>query len=68
MSAVVWHFAAPQWTLRQLQAAAEARDAVALAEYVDFPALRDSLEAEAAAAMPAEARPGDGSGPLGGGA
>ena len=44
MSAVVWHFAAPQWTLRQLHAAAEARDAVALAEYVDFPTLRDSLE------------------------
>lgn len=65
VSAVVWHFASPHWTLKQVQAAAAARDAAALAEHIDFPALRDSLKAEAAAAMLAEAQADDGLGPLG---
>jgi hypothetical protein len=50
-----WHFAAPWWTLREIRAAATARDAAALAEHVDFPALRESLKSELAAAMVAEA-------------
>lgn len=45
VSATVWHFGAPHWTLNQMRAAAEARDTAALASHVDFPALRDSLEA-----------------------
>jgi hypothetical protein len=53
VSAVVWHFAAPHWTIKQMRAAAEAGDAAAFEAYVDFPALRDSLAAEAGIAVAA---------------
>lgn len=55
VAALAWHFAAPWWTLRDLQAAAAARDAERLARHIDFPALRDSLKSELAAALVAEA-------------
>lgn len=55
VAATAWHFGAPWWTLRDMRAAAEARDAGALARHVDFPALRDSLKSELAAAMIAAA-------------
>jgi hypothetical protein len=39
-------FASPFWTVRQLRAAAAAGDTTALEQYVDFPALRESVKAE----------------------
>ncbi len=66
LAAVIWHFTAPVWTLSQMRRAAEARDAAALASFVDFTALRDSLETEFGAAMLAEMRDGEARiGPLG---
>jgi hypothetical protein len=66
IAAVVWHLTGPLWTLDQMRRAAEARDAAALASFVDFPALRDSLRSEVAAAMLAEAAAEDSEfGPLG---
>lgn len=50
-----WYFGSPYWTLKQIHSAAEARDGDRLAAYVDFPALRDSLKAELAAAAMAQA-------------
>jgi hypothetical protein len=37
-------YASPHWQLYRMRAAVEARDAQALARYVDFPALRGSLK------------------------
>ena len=39
-------FASPWWSVWQMRSAAQAGDAEKLAEYVDFPALRESLKAE----------------------
>ncbi|MBP7242894.1 DUF2939 domain-containing protein [Amaricoccus sp.] len=55
VAAGVWLLASPWWTLHEMRAAAEARNAEALAAHVDFPALRESLKSELAAAMMAEA-------------
>lgn len=41
-----WYFLSPTWTLREMHKAAEAKDAEALAAYVDFPALRANLKEE----------------------
>lgn len=43
---VVWLYFTPYFTVRKLQAAAESGDQTALAELVDFPALRASLKDE----------------------
>lgn len=58
VAALAWHFASPWWTLRDLQAAAAARDAERIARHVDLPALRASLKSELAAALVAEAAAG----------
>lgn len=39
-------YASPYWAVHQLRAAADAADADALQDYVDFPALRESIKAE----------------------
>lgn len=61
-----WWWFSPYWTLREMQAAYAAKDAEALAEYIDFPGLRNDLKADAFAEMAAEANnsKGDGSGGL----
>lgn len=40
-------YASPYWTLRQMHAAIETHDAEAFSRYVDYPALRASLKAQA---------------------
>lgn len=49
-----WYFGSPRWTLHEMQAAAEAKDADKLAGYIDFPALRASLKEQMKAKMAAE--------------
>jgi len=39
-------YASPYWTLHQMHAAIEARDADKFSRYVDFPALRESLKGQ----------------------
>ena len=51
-----WWLVSPWWSLRGMKAAAEAGDAAAFADYVDFPALRDDMKAELRAQLVAEAR------------
>lgn len=46
-----WWFASPWWTLRQVQRAADARDAAALSAYVDYPALRADVKQQAERAV-----------------
>ena len=41
---VGWWFASPWWTLKQMRDAAEANDAAALSEHVDYDALRTDLK------------------------
>ncbi len=50
-----WLYAAPYLAYHGLQAAAQRRDAVALADHVDFPALRQSLKASFMAQMTKDA-------------
>jgi len=49
-----WYFGSPRWTLHEMQAAAEAKDAERLAGYIDFPSLRASLKEQMKAKMAAE--------------
>lgn len=58
---LVWAYFAPQLTVHSMRIAAERGDAEALAEHVDFPALRQSLKSQFATAA-AERIGGDGSG------
>lgn len=51
-----WAFGSPWWTLHRLRAAAQARDAAAVSAFVDFPALREDLNADMTVAMAARAR------------
>lgn len=51
---VVWYFGSPQWTLSQMQSAAENNDTERLATYIDFPALRESVKSEAKAQITAK--------------
>jgi hypothetical protein len=44
----VWAYFAPHLTVRSMRMAAEAGDATALSEHVDFPALRDSVKQQLA--------------------
>lgn len=46
-----WYLGSPQWTLRQMRAAADKGDAKALSAYIDFPAFRADLKSELGAAM-----------------
>lgn len=54
LAAAGWIYASPLWTLKAMRDAAQARDAEALAAYVDFPALRADLKSDLSAAMMAE--------------
>ena len=47
LAAAGWWFGSPWWTLRQVQRAADARDAAALSAYVDYPALRTDVKQQA---------------------
>lgn len=58
---LTWAYFAPQLTVRSMRMAAERGDAGALAEHVDFPALRQNLKSQFAVAA-AERIGGDGSG------
>lgn len=46
LGAAGWFYGSPIWTLRQMQRAADDRDAAALSTYVDFPAFRAAIAAE----------------------
>lgn len=50
---LAWAYYAPHLTVRAMHRAAERGDAKALAAHVDFPALRDHLKAQVAAAVDA---------------
>ncbi|AOY93282.1 hypothetical protein BKK79_16835 [Cupriavidus sp. USMAA2-4] len=47
VTALASSYASPYWTLRQMHAAIKAHDAQAFSRYVDYPALRESLKAQA---------------------
>ena len=49
-----WYFGSPRWTLHQMQAAAQAKDADKLGGYIDFPRLRESFKEQMKAKMAAE--------------
>ena len=46
LAASAWFYVSPSWTLSRMQAAADRRDADALAQYVDFPTLRGQIKAD----------------------
>ncbi|AHE56518.1 DUF2939 domain-containing protein [Sphingomonas sanxanigenens] len=46
LGAAGWFYGSPVWTLRQMQRAADDRDAATLSTYVDFPAFRAAIAAE----------------------
>ena len=50
-----WYLASPYIALHQMRTAAENRDAEALSEHIDFPALKEDLKASFSAKMMAEA-------------
>lgn len=53
---VAWYFASPAYALSQMKAAAKSNDSDAMANYIDFPALREDLKADLLAQMMAEAQ------------
>lgn len=55
----VWVYVSPHWTVRQMLAAAEGRDTEKFSQYVDYPALRESLKAEFAMSMEQQMGSGD---------
>jgi len=62
-----WYFGSPSWTLHQMRSAAEAKDADALSDYIDYPAVRESLKEQVRARVTAKmAAEGDGLAALGG--
>lgn len=54
-AALAWYLASPWMALRQMKSAIERRDAAAVSEHIDFPALRENVKAELTTAMMAEA-------------
>lgn len=57
-----WYFLSPAWTLSQMASAAKERDAEELAEYVDFPRLRESAKSQVKAHLAAEMMKQEGDG------
>lgn len=55
VAAVGWYAASPYYTLAQMRDAAKANDADRLSAYIDYPALRENVKAEATARIAAEA-------------
>jgi Protein of unknown function (DUF2939) len=49
-----WFYASPGWTLSAMRDAANAKDFAALSAHVDYPALREDMKSEFAAAMAAQ--------------
>jgi len=60
-----WYFGSPRWTLHQMQAAAQEKDADKLSGYIDFPKLRDSFKEQVKAKMAAEIAKDKGDNPFG---
>lgn len=56
IAAGVWYFESPIWTLKAMKNAATADDANALSSYIDYPALRQSLEEEVKAKLMSDAQ------------
>lgn len=52
----VWYFESPVWTLEAMKNAATADDPNALNSYIDYPALRQSLERELRAKLVSDAQ------------
>lgn len=52
---IVWYFASPWYTLKEMRSAAEANDAAALSSYIDYPSLREDLKSDFMAQMMSEA-------------
>jgi hypothetical protein len=61
-AAAGWYFESPGWTLRQMAAAAQARDADKLSAYIDYPKLRESTKSQLKAAMTAKLASGTSNG------
>ena len=59
LAAAGWWIGSPWWTLRQVQRAADARDAAALSAYVDYPALRADVKQQAQRAITQQAATDD---------
>lgn len=55
-SCSLWYLESPVWTLKSMKDAAQSHDADALNAYIDYPALRESLEAQLTARMRTEAQ------------
>jgi hypothetical protein len=55
IAALTWFFFTPHLAVRGMRAAAEARDATKLSQYVNFPALKESLKSAFTAKLAAEA-------------
>lgn len=55
IAAGVWYFESPVWTLKAMKNAATADDPSALNAYIDYPALRQSLEQEVRAKLMSDA-------------
>lgn len=49
-----WYFGSPAWTLHQMRSAAEAKDADALSDHIDYPAMRESLKEQVRARLAAK--------------
>ena len=62
VSAAVWYFESPAWTLKQMAEAAQARDADKLSSYIDYPKLRESTKSQLKAAMAAKLTSGSSNG------
>jgi hypothetical protein len=60
-----WYYATPQWAVRGLESAIQARDAAALDERVDFSRLRENLKGQLSARMVGETAPALKANPLG---
>lgn len=63
-AALGWYLASPWMVLYQMKSAVKQRDAAAVSEHIDFPALRENVKAELTAAMMAEATKHRGENPL----
>jgi hypothetical protein len=50
-AAVGWYVESPYWTLKQMAAAAQERDADKLSGYIDYPKLRESTKSQLKAAI-----------------
>lgn len=48
---VGWYLESPNWTLKQMADAAQARDADKLSEYIDYPKLRETTKSQLKAAV-----------------